>query len=262
MTPQTLDRRMAMIGDIITDMALGHRFDDKGQPATSEKIKVGFNGCMTLWNETADRIDKWAAKLPDSKFADGFVGLRLRLTDAWECKFCLTDKAIRTGAKLPGAYWRAIGELDRLAEHVAKGSGLTVPVWRIQWMADFIFISMINPEVLDRAAHTKGHVWDRRLRHAKRAKARKAQAFYAEAALALEDTRQEREFQELLRDTVRRHHKMQADIRSDPRSRDVDVGPPQVKRTNIIVHLKDHRGLMLMPPVRGGRRVLPKKPQE
>jgi hypothetical protein len=252
MRPNTKARRWAMMDQIITDTALDYRFDENSQPRTTDDLKPALDESISLWNQTADRIDKWAAQKP--KFADGFIGLRLGWSDALSCKFRLTDGAKRAEAEMPVAAWRAIGVLDDLADH--KGTTkLTVSSDLLRWMADFIFLSMISPNVINRAAHQKGHIWDRRLRHTKRAKGRKAQAFMAEAALAIEDARQETGFLELLRDTIRRHRKMQADARSD---RDIDIGPPQVR----IIRLDDHKGLMLMPPVKGGYRVRPKKHQE
>jgi hypothetical protein len=245
MTPQTKARRTAMIEQIITDTALDYRFDENSQPRTTDDLKPALDECILLWNRTADRIDKWAAQKP--RFADGFIGLRLGWSDALSCKFRLTDGAIRAGAKTPAAYWRAIGVLDYLAEHIATGATkLTVPVELVRWMADFIFMSMADPKLFDRAAHQKEHIWDRRLRHTKRAKGRRTQAFYAEAGLAAEDARQEAEFQSLLRDTLRRDRKLCRDVRLDRNNGDFDfsTAPPNVK----IVQLGDHKGFMLVPP--------------
>src|SRR5262249_43447496 len=170
-----------------------YRFDENSQPITTDDIKPALDDCVTQWNEGDDELYKWAAQ--DPKFADFFTGLRFGWDGALACGFFLTDGAVRAGAELPAAYWRAIGVLDDLAEHVAKGATkLTVPPERIRWMSDFIFVSMLSPEVLDRAARTKGHIWDRRLRHTKRAKGRKQQAFYAEAALVTKDAQLEAEF--------------------------------------------------------------------
>jgi len=131
---------------------------------------------------------------------------------------------------MPTACWRAIGVLDDLAEHAAEGTELTVPVELVRWMADGIFLSMIDPKLLDRAAHVKGHIWDRRLRHTKRAKGRRTQAFYAEAGLAAEDARLEAEFQSLLRETLRRDRKVRRDARLDRNLSDFDfsTAPPDV----------------------------------
>jgi hypothetical protein len=251
-------RRSALLDAIIADTALDYRFSEDSQPRMSEDTKAAADDAIARWNRCADEIDKWAAQ--KRKFANGYIGLRLHWSGAFACQFRQTEKAIRAGAQLPAAYWRAIGVLDDLAEHLPRGrTKLTVPPILIRWMADFIFLSMIPAKMLDRAAHQKGHIWDRRLRHTKRAKARKTQAFMAETALAIEDTQQEAEFELMLRDVVRRHRKMQADVRKDRiRSGDIDVAPPQIK----VIRLKDRKSVMLMPPFKGGRRILPAKPQE
>jgi hypothetical protein len=244
MTPQTKTRRMAMLDQIITDTALDYRFDADGQPRTTDDMRAALDDYITWWDQNADHIDKWATQWP--KFADGFIGLRLEWSGALNCQFRPTNGAVRAGAKLPAAYWRALGVLDDLAEHVARGATkLTVPVEVIQLMADAIFLFMIPQGLIDRAAHTKGHVFDRRLRHTKRAKARRHQAFYAEAGLAAEDSRQEAEFQSLLRETLRRDRKLRRDVRLDRNNADFDfsTAPPRVK----VVQLGNHRGFMLLP---------------
>jgi len=72
MTPQTKTRRTEMIEQIITDRALDYRFDDSGQPRTTDSQKAALDEIVAQWNSYADRIDKWAAQKP--KFADGFIG--------------------------------------------------------------------------------------------------------------------------------------------------------------------------------------------
>src|SRR5438067_9039340 len=98
MTPQTLSRRGAMIEQIITDTALDYRFDDNSQPRTTDTIKAAADDSIALWNDTADRIDKWIAQA-NPKFAEGYVGLRLGWSGALTCKFRLTDAAVRSGAE-------------------------------------------------------------------------------------------------------------------------------------------------------------------
>jgi hypothetical protein len=74
MTPQTKARRAAMIEQIITDTALDYRFDEDQRPRTTDDLKPALDKSVTLFNQTADRIDKWAAQT--LKFADGLIGLR------------------------------------------------------------------------------------------------------------------------------------------------------------------------------------------
>jgi hypothetical protein len=254
MTPQNWMRRAALIEQAITDTALDYRFGDtyarRGkkekeilvvEPRTTKDLKEGWEHAIELWNSNADLIDRKSSKR--------IVGARVVRTGAMSARFEPAD--------VP-RLWTVLGTLDRLDAHKAsKDPDLEPGI--VRWMADFLFISLIPQELIVRAAHTKGHIFDRRLRHTKRAKARRHQAFIAEASLVLEDARQQAEFQEGLRSAIRKDSKIRRDVRQDRNLADFDfsTAPPNVK----IVQLGDHKGFMLTPAGHGRAKRSPKYPE-
>jgi len=251
MTPQNWMRRLALIEQAITDTALDYRFGDtyakRGkkdalvvEPLTTKELKTGWEHAIDLWNSTADLIDRKCdrRRLP-----------RIVRTGAMSARFEPAD--------VPQLWW-VVGHLDRLDAHKAsKDPDLQPGI--VRWMADSLFMWLFPQELIDRAAHTKGHIFDRRLRHTKRAKARRRQAFIAEASLVLEDARQQAEFQEHLRSAIRKDSKMRRDVRQDRNLADFDfsTAPPEVK----VVQLGDHKGFMLAPSSHGRPKRSPKYPE-
>jgi len=251
MTPQNWMRRTALIEQAITDTALDYRFGDtyakRGkkdavvvEPNTTDKLKAGWEHTIDLWNSHADLIDRKCnrRRLP-----------RIVRTGAGTARFEPAD--------VPQLWW-IVGYLDDLDAHKAsKDPDLQPGI--VRWMADFLFMSLIPQNLIVRAAHTKGHIFDRRLRHTKRAKARRHQAFIAEASLVLEEARQQAEFQEDVRSAIRKDSKMRRDVRQDRNLADFDfsTAPPNVK----IVQLSDRKGFMLTPPRHGRAKRSPQYPE-
>ena len=263
MTPQTKMRRGALIEQAIIDQALDYRFSetyterDNGkrgkkreivarvvEPRTTESMKARYEHSIDLWNSTADLIDQKCGRL---KCGRPIVGVRIIRDGATSCRFEPAASA-----------WAALGTLDRLdADPASQDPDLQPGI--VRWMADFLFVALIPQSLFDRAAHTKGHIWDRRLRHTKQAKGRRRQAFIAEASLVLEEMRQGAEFQEFLRETLLRDRKVRRDARLDRNLADFDfsTAPPDVR----VVQLADRKSFMLTPPPHGRAKRPPKHPK-